>query len=140
MGIGIGIFLIALGAILTFAVDWSIEGLDLNTVGWILMLVGVGGLILFFYFWNRRRVPQAVTAIRQRQVADAPRTYDDPTPPPRPTVSVMTPQSPAPATMFVPQPPAPVTMLVPQPPQAPVATVTATAPVVLSSRARPDGD
>jgi hypothetical protein len=128
MGIGVGIFLIALGAILTFAVDWSIGGLDLHAVGWILMVVGVGGLILFFYFWNQRRVPEAVAAVRQRQVAEVPRTYDEPTPPP-PTMTTVTP----------PRPPAPVTMVVPQPPPAPVTTVTATAPVVVSSQARPDG-
>jgi hypothetical protein len=128
MGIGVGIFLIALGAILTFAVDWSIGGLDLHAVGWILMVVGVGGLILFFYFWNQRRVPEAVAAVRQRQVAEVPRAYDDPTPLP-PTVTTVTP----------PQPPAPVTMVVPQPPPAPVTTVTATAPVVVSSQTRRDG-
>ena len=140
MGIGVGIFLIAFGAILTFAVDWTVGWLDLKAVGWVLMAAGVGGLILFFYFWNQRRVPQVVAAVRQRQVADVPRTYDDPTPPPAPAVSVMTPPPPAPVTMFVPQPPsAPVTMVVPQPPPAPVTTVTATAPVVVSSQARPDG-
>jgi hypothetical protein len=81
MGIGVGIFLIALGAILTFAVDWKVAGLDLHAVGWILMFAGAGGLILFFYFWNRRRAPRAV-AVRQPHVAEVARTYDDPTPPP----------------------------------------------------------
>jgi hypothetical protein len=60
MGIGVGIFLLALGAILTFAVDWKIAGLDLHAVGWVLMAAGAVGLVLFFYFWNRRRVPIAV--------------------------------------------------------------------------------
>ena len=54
MGIGAGILLIAVGAILTFAVNWHISGLDLHVVGWILMIVGALGLILFFGFWNRR--------------------------------------------------------------------------------------
>jgi Domain of unknown function (DUF6458) len=81
MGIGVGIFLIALGAILTFAVDWTVGGLDLKTVGWVLMAAGVAGLILFFYFWNRRRVPAAAG---QPQLRDVPRTYDDATPPPPP--------------------------------------------------------
>jgi len=57
MGIGAGIFLIALGAILTFALDWTVAGLDMDIVGWILMAAGVLGLILFFVFWNRRRAP-----------------------------------------------------------------------------------
>jgi Domain of unknown function (DUF6458) len=127
MGIGIGIFLIALGAILTFAVDWSIAGLDLHVVGWILMVVGVGGLIMFSYFWNRSRVPEAVAAVRQRQVAPPPRTYDDPTPPPPTTLTTVRPQSP-PATV-TPQPPFP----------AQVTTVSATAPVAASSKDRREG-
>jgi membrane protein implicated in regulation of membrane protease activity len=54
MTIGASIFLIALGAVLAFAVNWHLSGLDLHVVGWILMLVGVVGIILFFAFWNRR--------------------------------------------------------------------------------------
>jgi Na+/proline symporter len=64
MGIGVGILLIVVGAILTFALDANLAGLDLNVVGWILMLAGVAGLILFFYFWNRRRAPAAVVTER----------------------------------------------------------------------------
>jgi len=80
MGIGVGIFLIALGAILTFAVDWTVGGLDLKAVGWVLMAAGVLGLVLFFYFWNRRRTPAIVAAPpAPREVS---RTYDD-APPPR---------------------------------------------------------
>ena len=45
-----GIFLIVVGAILTFAVDGTVAGLDLDVVGWILMLAGAAGLVLFFYF------------------------------------------------------------------------------------------
>ena len=40
MKIGASLFVIAIGAILTFAVDWSPRGLDLDTVGVILMIVG----------------------------------------------------------------------------------------------------
>ena len=59
MGIGVGIFLIIVGAILTFALQVTVAGVDLRVVGWILMLAGVAGLVLFFYFWNRRRAPGA---------------------------------------------------------------------------------
>lgn len=69
MGIGAGILLIVIGAILTFAVDASIPGLNLNVVGWILMLAGVAGLILFFYFSHRRRASRTVETER--------RSYDD---------------------------------------------------------------
>lgn len=79
MGIGVGIFLIALGAILTFAVEWTIGGLDLKAVGWVLMAAGVAGLILFFYFWNRRRAPATMAA--RPAVSEAPSTYDDAAPP-----------------------------------------------------------
>jgi hypothetical protein len=45
MGIGVGIFLLALGAILTFAVDWTLAGLNLHAVGWILMATGARGYL-----------------------------------------------------------------------------------------------
>jgi hypothetical protein len=53
MGIGVSIFLLALGAILAFAVDVQTSGLDLNTVGVILMIVGAIGLATSFLFWDR---------------------------------------------------------------------------------------
>jgi hypothetical protein len=59
MGIGTSVFLLALGAILTFAVNASIGGLDLDVVGWILMAAGVLGLIMTTLVWGRRR--QVVT-------------------------------------------------------------------------------
>lgn len=55
MGIGAAIFLIAVGAILAFAVDWYVAGIDINVVGWILMAAGVVGLIVTTVIWGRRR-------------------------------------------------------------------------------------
>ena len=52
MGIGTSIFLIAVGAILAFAVNVHTSGVDLQTVGVILMLVGVIGVILSAIFWS----------------------------------------------------------------------------------------
>ncbi len=46
MGIGTSIFLIAVGAILKFAVTAKVSGIKLETVGLILMVVGVIGLVL----------------------------------------------------------------------------------------------
>jgi Domain of unknown function (DUF6458) len=46
MGIGTSIFLIALGAILRYAVTVSISGVELQTVGLILMIVGIVGLVI----------------------------------------------------------------------------------------------
>jgi Domain of unknown function (DUF6458) len=58
MGIGTSLFLIAVGAILKFAVKTNISTVDLQTVGVILMVVGVLGLLLSFLWitvWNDRR-------------------------------------------------------------------------------------
>lgn len=55
MGIGASIFLIAVGAILTFALNVTVAGLNLDIVGWILMAVGALGLIMTALIWGRRR-------------------------------------------------------------------------------------
>jgi hypothetical protein len=55
VGIGASIFLIAIGAILAFAVDVSLGGLDLDIVGWILMAAGALGLVMTALIWGRRR-------------------------------------------------------------------------------------
>ncbi len=52
MGIGVSLILIAAGAILTWAVNATVSGIDINTVGVILMVVGVVGLILSLMFWS----------------------------------------------------------------------------------------
>jgi hypothetical protein len=52
MGLGVSIFLIAVGAILTWAVNASVSGLELNTIGVILMVVGALGLVLSMIFWS----------------------------------------------------------------------------------------
>lgn len=58
MGIGISIFLIAVGLILALAVDISLAGLDIQFVGWILAAVGVVGLVMTTLVWGpRNRAP-----------------------------------------------------------------------------------
>ena len=52
MGLGVSIFLIAVGAILTFALEATADGIDLDTVGVILMVVGVVGLLASMLFWS----------------------------------------------------------------------------------------
>jgi len=57
MGIGTSIFLIALGAILRFAVTASVSGIEIATVGTILMVVGIIGLLislLYLTIWSDR--------------------------------------------------------------------------------------
>ena len=63
MGIGTSIFLIAFGAILRYAVNAEVSGLEISTIGLILMIAGVLGLVislLYMTLWSRgRSVPSA---------------------------------------------------------------------------------
>jgi uncharacterized protein DUF6458 len=52
MGIGVSLLLIAVGAILIWAVNASVSGVDLVTVGWILLIVGALGALLSMIFWS----------------------------------------------------------------------------------------
>lgn len=52
MGIGVSIFLIALGAILAFAVNAEVSGLEIEVIGWILLAIGILGLVLSMIFWS----------------------------------------------------------------------------------------
>lgn len=52
MGLGVSLFLLAVGAILTWAVNASVSGVDINTVGVILMATGGLGLLLSLLFWE----------------------------------------------------------------------------------------
>jgi hypothetical protein len=70
MGIGVSLFLLAAGAILAFAVNATTEGVNLDTIGIILMVVGGLGLLLFLTVWGSwgadRREDRVVT--REREV------------------------------------------------------------------------
>ncbi len=60
MGIGVSILLIAVGAILTFALDLSVDvpsmgAVDMDFVGWILMAVGAIGLVVALVIGGRNR-------------------------------------------------------------------------------------
>ena len=72
MGIGGSLFLVAIGAILAFAVEVETEGFNLNTIGIILMIVGVVGILLSMMFWSSwggfNRTDR--TVIRDREVRD----------------------------------------------------------------------
>jgi len=62
MNIGFSLFLVAVGAILTWAVSAEVAGVDITVVGVILMVVGLVGAALSLLFWSsaapfaRRRV------------------------------------------------------------------------------------
>ena len=62
MRIGVGIFLMVLGAILAFAVETEVPGINVNTLGVILLLVGLVAVVYSLVFWStvtpwgRRRI------------------------------------------------------------------------------------
>jgi hypothetical protein len=73
MTIGAAIFLVALGAILRYAISDSIEGIDLQTIGLILMIAGVVGIVLEFIrqgMWRDRRRDGEV--VERERVRDRP--------------------------------------------------------------------
>jgi hypothetical protein len=66
MGIGTSIFLIAAGAILYFAVNADISGLEISTVGLILMICGILGLIISLFTMRGARGGTERTVVRDR--------------------------------------------------------------------------
>lgn len=81
MSIGASIFLLVVGAILTFAVDVTAEGFNINTVGIILMVAGVIGLLLSLLFWSNlspyRRRRRVDTALPEEHVVEERRIERD---------------------------------------------------------------
>ena len=65
MGIGSSLFLIAVGAILYFAVHATISGLSIATVGLILMIVGIIGLAISLFLISSARRERPVTRDRE---------------------------------------------------------------------------
>ena len=55
MGIGFSIFLLAVGAILKFAVHAKVAGIDIRVIGVILMIAGAGGLVLTMFLISPRK-------------------------------------------------------------------------------------
>lgn len=58
MATGFSIFLIAVGAILTFAVDATVSGVDIDVVGIILMIAGVLGVLISLVWLDRATAPR----------------------------------------------------------------------------------
>jgi hypothetical protein len=85
MGIALSLMAVAIGAVLAFATDVAVSGLDLTVVGWILMLIGLFGLVLSLAVWGPRRraarverVERVERAVPPRQQVVERRVYDDP--------------------------------------------------------------
>ena len=69
MAIGTSLFLLAVGAILKFAVEITLVGIDLQVVGIILMVIGGFGLILSLFLMSKSRT----TRVQRRYYDDGPR-------------------------------------------------------------------
>ncbi|MFF0287594.1 DUF6458 family protein [Streptomyces sp. NPDC005262] len=67
MGLGGFIILIAVGAILTFATDWQMDTVNVDLVGWIMMIVGIIGVFVYASIARRRRmvVPPTTTVVSE---------------------------------------------------------------------------
>lgn len=84
MGYGLGVFLLAVGLILAFAVQDAISAVDLTMVGYILCLAGVLVLVLTAVQLNARRrttTTATTTDAQGRQASTERRTESDPQPP-----------------------------------------------------------
>jgi hypothetical protein len=74
MPLGTSIFLIAVGAVLRYAVTASVSGVSIHTVGLILMIVGAVGLVISLFYMISARPGGPV--VRERVVERDP--YDEP--------------------------------------------------------------
>jgi hypothetical protein len=76
MSIGSSVFLMAVGAILRYAVTATVSGISIQTIGLILMLAGVLGLVLsllYLFAWRPRRA--GGERIIERPPYEPPETY-----------------------------------------------------------------
>ena len=70
MGIGASVFLLALGAILAFAVEAEVSGIDINVIGFILMVCGAIGLLMTTLVFGRRDTVAGGVVTEERVVRD----------------------------------------------------------------------
>jgi len=71
MTTGTSLFLIAVGAILRYAVTTSVSGVSLPTVGLIFMIVGIAGLVLSLFYllaWAPRRTRRVRDRVVEREL------------------------------------------------------------------------
>jgi hypothetical protein len=69
MGFGAGLASIAIGAILAFATRFSLSGINVQMIGWILMLVGVVGMLVTFKYTRPRDRGQVAEVIEDEPAA-----------------------------------------------------------------------
>ena len=72
MGLGVGLILAAAGAVLAFAVDTTVSGVNIHTIGWILLIVGIVGILLSLVFWSSWAGPGYYSRRRTAYIDDGP--------------------------------------------------------------------
>jgi hypothetical protein len=72
MGLGVSFLLIAAGAILAWAVNAQVSGVNIHAVGWILLIVGIVGAVLSMTFWSSWAGPGYWSRRRGGYVDDGP--------------------------------------------------------------------
>ena len=70
MGLGVGLLLIAVGAILVWGVTGDAQGVNEDAIGWILMIVGAAGVVLSLVFWSSWGGPGYFSRRRERYVEE----------------------------------------------------------------------
>ena len=68
MGYGLSIIFLAVGAVLTWAVNTTVEGIELQTIGVILMAVGGVGLLFTLLFWSSYSERRRTRTVVERDV------------------------------------------------------------------------
>jgi hypothetical protein len=72
MGLGVSLILIAVGAILLWAVDVSTNGVNVHAIGAVLLIVGLVGALLSMIFWSSWAGPGYFTRRRTTYIDEAP--------------------------------------------------------------------
>jgi hypothetical protein len=70
MGLGVGLFLAAIGAVLAFAVSDTVSGVNIHAIGWILLIVGIVGIVLSMIFWSSWAGPGYFSRTRRTTYVD----------------------------------------------------------------------
>jgi hypothetical protein len=70
MGLGVSLILIAAGAIINWGINATVNGVDLNAIGWILIAVGAVGALLSLMFWSSFWGPGYASSRRRETVID----------------------------------------------------------------------
>jgi uncharacterized protein DUF6458 len=72
MGLGVSLFLVAIGAILIWAVSATVAGVNLVAIGWILFVIGIVGIFLSLIFWSTWFGPGYYSNRRRTTVDEGP--------------------------------------------------------------------